>query len=59
MRHHLVTAVGAIMSTAGAITAWQEQVDWGLRVAASAVAIIAGMLAIHDWIKRREAKKKH
>ena len=57
MKQHLVTSFGAVVSTATALAAWQEQLDWGLRVAASAVALMAGLMAIHDWIKRRDARK--
>lgn len=48
----LMTAVSGVT----AIAAWQEQLDWGLRIVASLIAIIAGTLAIRDWIKRHKRK---
>ena len=40
----------------GAITAWQEHVDWFLRVGASCVAITAGVLTIVSLIRKHSSK---
>jgi hypothetical protein len=53
---HIFSNVFAAVSSGFAIAAWQEQLDWSLRIAASVVAIIAGLIAIHDWFKRRRQK---
>lgn len=40
----------------GAITAWQEHIDWFFRVGASVAAIIAGALTIASLIRKRKAE---
>lgn len=40
------------------IAVWQEQVEWGLRVAAGIVAIAAGAVAIWQKLRRPSPKSE-
>lgn len=51
---HPIYDLLAVVSGAGAITAWQEQIDWWLRVGASVVAIIAGLAALRAQMRKRK-----
>lgn len=57
MKAHLFTAITASISAVSALAAWQEQLDWGLRIIASLMATVAGAMAVHDWLKRRAEKR--
>ena len=39
-----------------ALAAWQDQLDWSLRIIASLVAIVTGGIAIRQYIKRKSHK---
>jgi peptidoglycan/LPS O-acetylase OafA/YrhL len=51
-KFHLLADFFAIVSGATALAAWQEQLDWTLRILASLVAIIAGGIAIYRYFKK-------
>lgn len=54
MRHSLFSDCLALISAGSSIAAWQEQLDWGMRILASLIAIIAGTAAlIHQYRRRR------
>lgn len=42
-----------ITSILAAITANQEQIEWWLRTGAAAVAILAGVIAIYQKLRRK------
>ena len=39
-----------------ALAAWQDQLDWSLRIIASLVAIVTGGIAIRQYHKRKSHK---
>jgi len=45
-----LSAIGSMLAT---ITAWQEQLEYWLRVGASLVALIAGLISIYYYIRHR------
>ena len=45
----------AMLSASSSIAAWQEQIDWGLRILASILAIAAGVYSI--VVRYRRAKR--
>jgi len=45
----------AMVSATSSIAAWQEQLDWGLRILASLLAISAGVYSI--MVRYRKLKK--
>jgi hypothetical protein len=45
----------AVVSASSSIAAWQEQLDWALRIIASLLAITAGVYSI---ISRRKSRNK-
>lgn len=45
----------AAISTIASIAAWQEQFDWGVKVLASLVAIVAGLYSI--YLHRQRIKR--
>jgi hypothetical protein len=45
----------AVVSASSSIAAWQEQLDWALRIIASLLAITAGVYSI---ISRRRSRNK-
>ena len=44
----------AMVSASSSIAAWQEQIDWGLRILASLLAIAAGVYSIVVRYKRNK-----
>ena len=56
LRSHIPHVFGSMASGVGAITAWQEHVDWLFRLGASSVAMIAGALTIASLIRKRKAE---
>jgi len=42
----------AVVSATSSIAAWQEQMDWSLRILASILAICAGLYSIYTRYKR-------
>ena len=52
-KHPLADAL-SICSSLLAVASWQEQLDWGLRITASIVAIATGVFVIYDRVKRRK-----
>ena len=44
----------AMVSATSSIAAWQEQIDWGLRILASLLAIAAGVDSIVVRYRRAE-----
>jgi hypothetical protein len=46
--------VATLFSLFAAIATWQEQLEWGLRIAAAIVAIAAGLHAIYHRRRRRQ-----
>ena len=53
LKAHLGHFLGTVTSSAGALTAWQTHVDWLMRVGASAVAILAGLLTIRSLLRKK------
>lgn len=56
--HHIkahISDILAIISGGSAITAWQEQLDWTLRIVASLVAIAAAVYSISHRSKKLNA----
>lgn len=43
----------AMISGVGSIAAWQDQLDWTLRIVATLVAIVAGSIAIYQRLRKR------
>lgn len=43
----------AIISGSSSILVWQEQLDWGLRIAATLVAVVAGGITIYQRLKKK------
>jgi len=54
LRANAVSLAMTSVSGVSALTAWQEHLDWGFRIIASIIAILAGMTALHDWLKRHK-----
>ena len=46
----------AVISASSSIAAWQEQLDWALKIIASLLAIFAGIYSIWARLKKREKK---
>lgn len=44
----------AMVSATSSIAAWQEQIDWGLRILASLLAIAAGVYSIMVRYRRHK-----
>lgn len=42
----------AIISGSSSILVWQEQLDWGLRIAATLVAVAAGGITIYQRLRK-------
>lgn len=57
MRPPFIQAVGSFTSSVSAIAAWQEHVDWLLRVGASTVAIFAGLATLYSVFRSRKNSK--
>lgn len=55
-RHPIFSDLLALASTGSTIVAWQEQLDYWLRIAASIIAIIAGLAALTHRYKQRRAE---
>lgn len=53
VKANALSLVATVVSGAAAIAAWQAQLEWGLKICASLVAITAGALSIYDWWKKR------
>lgn len=55
MSHHplLASASSASLSLLATITAWQSQVEFWLRIAATLVAIIAGLVSIYVALRKK------
>jgi len=51
----IASDIFAVVSATSSIAAWQEQLDWALRVAASILAILAGVYSI--MVRYNRAKK--
>lgn len=47
----------ALAAGGSSILSWQEQLDWGLRVLATLVAIAAGAISIYHRLKKPAAPK--
>jgi hypothetical protein len=43
----------AVIAGGSSIAAWQEQVEWWLKIAAAVVAIVAGLASISYHLKAR------
>lgn len=53
---HLGSDILAVVSASSSIAAWQEQLDWALKIVASLLAIFAGIYSILSRLKKREDK---
>jgi len=53
-RTHLIADLLGMLSGTLAIAAWQEQLDWALRILASAMAITVGCVALYQRMKKRK-----
>ena len=51
----VISDVLAVVSASSSIAAWQEQLDWMLKIIASLLAISAGVYSI---ISRRKSRNK-
>lgn len=51
----VISDVLAVVSASSSIAAWQEQLDWVLKIIASLLAISAGVYSI---ISRRKSRNK-
>lgn len=49
---HGVSDLLAVASGVSTITAWQEQLDWSLRILAALIAIAAGSVALWQRLKK-------
>ena len=52
---NVISDVLAVVSASSSIAAWQEQLDWVLKIVASLLAISAGVYSI---ISRRRSRNK-
>ena len=52
---NVISDVLAVVSASSSIAAWQEQLDWVLKIFASLLAISAGIYSI---ISRRKSRNK-
>jgi len=52
---NVISDVLAVVSASSSIAAWQEQLDWVLKITASLLAISAGVYSI---ISRRKSRNK-
>jgi len=52
---NVISDVLAVVSASSSIAAWQEQLDWVLKIVASLLAISAGVYSI---ISRRKSRNK-
>lgn len=52
---NVISDVLAVVSASSSIAAWQEQLDWVLKIIASLLAISAGVYSI---ISRRRSRNK-
>tara|TARA_R110000823_G_scaffold39213_2_gene104901 strand:+ start:414 stop:599 length:186 start_codon:yes stop_codon:yes gene_type:complete len=52
---NVISDVLAVVSASSSIAAWQEQLDWMLKIIASLLAISAGVYSI---ISRRKSRNK-
>lgn len=50
--HCILADVYFLFSGAATITAWQEQLEWGLRILAAVVAICAGLASLRHHRRR-------
>lgn len=48
---HLLSDTLAVIAAGSSLAAWQEQLDFWLRILASLVAIVAGGFAIYRYLK--------
>lgn len=46
--------IGTLTSGFGAVASWQTQIDWLLRVGASATAIVVGLLTIRSLLRKKQ-----
>jgi hypothetical protein len=51
----VISDVLAVVSASSSIAAWQEQLDWFLKIVASLLAVSAGVYSI---ISRRKSRNK-
>jgi len=52
---HISGDILAVVSASSSIAAWQEQLDWALRIIASLLAIFAGIYSV--WVRYRKVRK--
>lgn len=45
--------VGTVFPILGAVTSWQEHLEWGLRIASLVVGILVGLLTLWSLIRKR------
>lgn len=56
-RFHCIDIL-AILSGGSSIAAWQEQLDWTLKIVATLIAILAGLLSLaYHWRTRRRPRR--
>lgn len=62
MKSKFFAELPALLSVVGGVTAWQEQLDWGLRIVVAVVAVLAGASAawrfvqtVWRWFARRKS----
>ena len=53
LRQQLHSDLFAIISAGSGVLAWQEQLDWALRILVSVVGLVAGVITIYQRLKRR------
>lgn len=57
LRQQLNSDFFAIISLGSSIAAWQEQLEWGLKILAALVAIVAGVITIYQRLRHRRAPR--
>lgn len=53
VKAHFSQIIGSIVSGTSAVAAWQTQLDWALRVGASFVGIVVGLLTIRSLLRKK------
>lgn len=51
--HTLMADIFAVISASAALSTWQTQFDWTLRMLAALVAIVAGAITIWQKLKKK------
>ena len=55
---HALPDLFAVIAGGGSIAAWQEQVEWSLKIVATLVAIAAGVASLRHHARARAKKNR-